>query len=253
MKSSFLTIVLSGRIGLLALLLSMSFAVLAQDAWTVAVQRNDTDVLAKLLDTQAADRIDARAPDGKTALMAAAAAGAPKLLARLIAAGADPATANFKGAPAIIYAAWKGNPDVVRALIAQQVSLEHAASNGWTAMTMASAKGNVEAIRALIKADALIDPPDVYGWTPLMRAANLGRLNVVRVLVREGNASVTRYNASRQTALHLAAAAGHQEIYEFLVAAGANPEAVDGQGQKARDIVEARVSSSSQRMREFRK
>ena len=215
------------------------FTAIAQDAWTIAVQRNDTETLTKLLDAQAADQIDARAPDGKTALMAAAAGGAPKLPARLIAAGADPATANYKGAPAIIYAAWKGNPEVVRTLIAQRVSLEHAASNGWTAMTMASAKGNVDAIRVLMNANAVIDPPDVYGWTPLMRATNLGRLNVVKVLVNEGKASVTRYNASRQTALHLAASAGHREIYEFLIQAGADPSVVDGQGQSAKEIAVA--------------
>jgi ankyrin repeat protein len=239
MKFSFRPFVSCCRFGLVALLLSASCAVLAQDAWTVAVQRNDVQALEKMLDAQTADQIDARAPDGKTALMAAAAGGAPKLLARLIAAGADPATANFKGAPAIIYAAWKGNPQVVQVLIEQRVSLEHAASNGWTAMTMASAKGNVDAIRVLIKAKALIDPPDVYGWTPLMRAANLGRLNVVKVLVSEGKASLTRYNASRQTALHLAAAAGHREIYEFLVLKGADVDAVDGRGRTAGGIAEA--------------
>lgn len=211
----------------------------AQDEWIMAVQRNDTAALTQMLkDQQANGQIDARAPDGKTALMAAAAGGAPKLLNRLIDAGADPATPNFKGAPALIYAAWKGNPSVLQILIRQRVSLEHAASNGWTAMTMASAKGNVDAIRVLIKARAQIDPPDVYGWTPLMRATNLGRLKVVQVLVKEGNASLSRYNASRQTALHLAAAGGYNAIYDFLLAAGADPDAPDGRGQTPREIAQ---------------
>ncbi len=242
MKSMIRLAGVGARFVCLVFAIGLCTTVFAQDNWIVAVQRNDTAALTRMLaDQRVKGQVDARASDGKTALMAAAAGGAPQLLKRLIDAGADPATANFKGAPALIYAAWKGNPKVLQTLIAQRVSLEHAASNGWTALTMASAKGNVDAIRVLLKARAKIDPPDVYGWTPLMRAVNLGRLNVVQVLVKEGNASLTRINASRQTALHLAAAAGHNAIYSYLIDAGADPDVRDGRGQTPREIAQRTI------------
>ena len=93
------------------------------------------------MDQSVAGAIDARANDGKTALMAAAAAGDVALLSRLLAAGADPAAVNFKGASALMYGAWHGSEVVLSQLIGRKVPLEQSASNGWTAMTMAAAKG----------------------------------------------------------------------------------------------------------------
>ena len=192
-----------------------------EDPWRHAIARNQVADLSRLLDGQARDgAIDARASDGKTGLMAAAAAGAPALLKRFLEAGANPSAVNFKGASALIYGAWNGNETALQLLIDRKVPLEQAASNGWTAMTMAAAKGNVAAIRLLLSARARVDPPDVYGWTPLMRASNLGRLQAARILVQEGKASLDWFNASGQTALHLAA----------------RTDIVDGQGNTAASI-----------------
>jgi ankyrin repeat protein len=205
--------------------------------WQQAIARNQVDVLSGMLAAQQrAGAIDARAGDGKTGLMAAAAAGAPDLLKRFLDAGADPAAVNYKGASAVIYGAWNGNVEALQILLDQDVPLEQAASNGWTAMTMAAAKGNVAAIRLLLAAQAQVDPPDVYGWTPLMRASNLGRINAARVLLDEGKASVDWFNASGQTALHVAAAAGHRKLYEMLLSRGASADIADGQGNTAATI-----------------
>lgn len=218
--------------------LAIAGPALADDnAWQRAIARNQVTDLSRLLDGQLdAGTIDARASDGKTGLMAAAAAGAPALLKRFLEAGADPSAINFKGASALIYGAWNGNETALQLLIDRNVPLEQAASNGWTAMTMAAAKGNVAAIRLLLAARARVDPPDVYGWTPLMRASNLGRLNAARVLVEEGKANLDWFNASGQTALHVAAAAGHRQLYDMLITLGARSDIVDGQGNTAASI-----------------
>ncbi|UCE32591.1 MAG: ankyrin repeat domain-containing protein, partial [Burkholderiales bacterium] len=184
--------------------------------------------------------IDQRVHQGKTALMAAAAAGDVKLLERLIDAGADPKSSNDKGASVLIYAAWRGDPEVVSALIARGVDLEKKASNGWTAVTMAAAKGHNEAIRLLLAAGARVDSPDVYGWTPLMRATDLGRTGAVTVLVREGKARIGAMNAAGQTALHVAAAGGRGDLYRLLVHLGADPEHEDARGTTAAEIARRR-------------
>ncbi|MGB7300972.1 MAG: ankyrin repeat domain-containing protein [Burkholderiaceae bacterium] len=241
----------AGPIGLMAIFLGLLAAPMFSPTtaaqvqpphknWLVAVQRNQTAQLHSGLAAQIrAGAVDARAVDGKTALMAAAAAGDPVLLGHLIDGGADPAAVNYKGASGLIYAAWSGNTEVLQKLIDARVPLEQAASNGWTAMTMASAKGRVASVRLLLRVGAQVDPPDVYGWTPLMRACNLERDAVARVLIDEGRASLTRINASGKTALHLAAATGNRGLYEMLVRRGADPETADSMGLTAKAILEA--------------
>lgn len=231
---------LAARLGLAMMLFWMIGIIsshAADPAWQRAVARNQIAVLDRLLGVQErAGRVDERAADGKTGLMAAAAAGNAALLRRFVQAGADPFAVNAKGASALLYAAWRGDVDTVGLLIALGLPLEQAASNGWTAMTMAAAKGHVAAIRQLLSAQARVDPPDVYGWTPLMRACNLGRAEVAQVLVTEGGADLARANASGQTALHLAAAAGHRQLYELLRSLGARDDPRDANGHTPASI-----------------
>ncbi|MFM1892395.1 MAG: hypothetical protein RLZ44_1472 [Pseudomonadota bacterium] len=219
------------------LLWSVALPAAAETLWARAVRTNDTTTLAQLLPQQRLP--DEPARDGKTALMAAAAAGDLVLLRRLLAAGADPHAVNSKGASALIYAAWGGAAAAVAELLARAVALEQTASNGWTALTMAAAKGHVECVRLLLAAGARVDPPDVYGWTPLMRAADRHRDGVVEVLVRDGGASLTAGNAQGQTALHAAAAAGNRSTYALLLQLGADPERRDFAGHSPRDVVAA--------------
>ncbi len=158
------------------------------------------------------------------------------MVRELVAGGANPAAINQKGASTLMYAAWGGDESTVTALLSYQVPLEQAASNGWTAMTMAAAKGHAGAVRLLLDAGAAVDPRDVHAWTPLMRASDLGRMDVIRLLVGTGRADLSLINTRGQTALHLAAAAGHLQIYEWLVAAGADPNRADFSGRTPAQI-----------------
>ncbi|MGH1360354.1 MAG: ankyrin repeat domain-containing protein [Burkholderiaceae bacterium] len=207
--------------------------------WIRAIEQNDAVRLGLLFGRRqkAGLPTDVRNPKGKTALMAAAAAGNIEVFKLLVAGGADPGATNIKGASTLMYAAWRGDPEIVAELLARQVPLNQAASNGWTAMTMAAAKGNARAIRLLIDAGAMVDSRDVYAWTPLMRASNLGRLEAARLLVRHGAAELGLINTSGQTALHLAAAAGHRELYQLLVRAGADPSQADFRGKTPAQMI----------------
>lgn len=209
--------------------------------WTDAIGRNDVDSLADLLSIWPKQDLPTgrRNGKGKTALMAAAAAGDAGLVRRLLAAGADPAATNVKGASTLMYAAWRGDTQTIAQLLARGVSLEQQASNGWTAMTMAAAKGHEAALAQLLDAGAQVDVRDVYAWTPLMRACNLGRLRAVKVLVGAGAAAVGLINTRGQTALHLAAAANQPAIYALLLAAGADSGQADFAGRTPAQIAAA--------------
>lgn len=212
-----------------------------QEQWQIGINQNDTVRLSGLLDAhlRAGGKPDVRNRKGKTALMAAAAGKDRALFERLLAAGADPAAINVKGASTLIYAAWGGDTKILALLLDQGVPLEQAASNGWTAVMMAAAKGHERGLELLLAAGAIADSRDVYGWTPLMRASNLGRTAAARSLINTGDAQVNAFNTKGQTPLHLAAAGKHRTLYEFLLAAGADPEQVDFKGRTAGQIASA--------------
>jgi ankyrin repeat protein len=204
--------------------------------WTRAIQKNAVSDIRALLTDQ--PDLDQPASDGKTALMAAAAAGDAALLEKLLQAGADPQRLNHKLASALVYAAWGGSPAVVRLLLAHQIDIDQRATNGWTALTMAAAKGHDQVVRMLILKGATVDVRDVHGWTPLMRAVDRRRDEAVRVLVEAGGAAPEVVNMRGQTALHIAAAAGNRSTYELLIALGCNPQQRDFNGETPSNIAE---------------
>lgn len=210
--------------------------VYAADAarWTVAIQKNAVSDIRALLKDQ--PDLNQPASDGKTALMAAAAAGDAALLEKLLQAGADPRRLNHKLASALVYAAWGGNPAVVRLLFARQIDIDQRATNGWTALTMAAAKGHAQIVRMLILEGAQADVRDVHGWTPLMRAVDRHRDEAVRVLIEAGGAAREAVNMRGQTALHIAAAAGNRSTYELLIALGCSSEQRDFNGETPSNI-----------------
>ena len=128
---------------------------------------------------------------------------------------------------------------------------------GASPLWMAAQIGNVKAMRVLLASGA--DPllPTQQGTTPLMAAAGVGRLiawkdehklsameenrnnlEAVQLLWELGGNQINAAGQNGWTALHGAAYTGENDIVKFLVAKGANLNAMDNYGQTPLSIVE---------------
>jgi ankyrin repeat protein len=152
-------------------------------------------------------RADARDVAGATPLFVAAEAGADAACAALLAAGAALETRTTAGEGAAYIAALKGRTDAARVLLAA-----------------------AEARR--LPADALAN---IDGWTPLMAAAVAGRAGMLQ-LCTSLCGGLDGTNRFGQTALHLAARRGSDELCELLVRAGASARVRDERGAAPADV-----------------
>lgn len=95
---------------------------------------------------------------------------------------------------------------------------------GSTALHCAAANGNLELVMLLVEKGAHLNLHDKFGNTALTFAARYGKTEIVRYLLQrfaaQGNKScITAVDARGRTALHRAAAKGHEDIVEMLLAA----------------------------------
>ncbi|MEE4638770.1 MAG: ankyrin repeat domain-containing protein [Wenzhouxiangella sp.] len=223
------------RSAILAGLLLIS-GILAADQptdWHDAIRINEIDTLRKLL-PQRAD-VDEANEHGKTALMAAAAAGDAELLEQLLAAGADPKATNNLDGTVLMYAVGSGDRQIVERLLAARVGVDGQASNGWSAIMMAAAKDFGDLVGLLAAAGANPNLPDIYGWSPLMRAAYEGHQAAVEALLARPELDLDQRNRNGQNALHLAVIAGRAEMVERLLASGL-PQVNDVNGHTPHSI-----------------
>ena len=202
-------------LGIALLLIGLASSTALADEWADAIRTNDLDTIKALYITQT--DIDRPNEHGKTALMAAAAAGDAQLVDALIARGADPAATNHLGGAVLMYAVGSGSRSIVERLLSADIPVDAQASNGWTAMMMAAAKDQGALITLLDEASANPNTPDIYGWTPLMRAAYENNQSAVAALLSLATLEVDQLNRNEQNALHLAVIAGHTEMVETLL------------------------------------
>ena len=222
-----------------------------------AVERDDVE-LAELLLTAGA-RVSAPTREGVTPLRLAAINGSARMIGRLIRSGADPnAPLTPAGDTALMLAARTGKSDAIRLLLEARADV-NARENwgGTTALMWAVAQGHAEAARLLIAAGADVNARSHYvaaangrgfegrtpvasrtdekveefasGWlTPLMFASRDGGLDLVRILVGAG-ADVDAVAGDGKTALALAIFNGNYDVASFLVENKADVNKPDAQ------------------------
>ena len=151
-----------------------------------AAKRGDQAAVRALL-AQKAD-VNARQPDGGTALHWAVWHEDVELAAMLLRAGANPNPANLTGATPLQLAAVNGNAAIIELLLKAGVDANAPLSKyNDTALMLAARTGKPEAIRVLLEHGADVNARETWGGTTaLMWAASEKHPAVVQMLAARG-------------------------------------------------------------------
>lgn len=150
-----------------------------------------------------------------------------ELIKELVRLGADVNEQdNNSQAPLYVVAVGSGseNTAIVKLLLDSGADVNDDDVFGFTALHCAAANGNLELVMLLAEKGAHLSLHDKNGNTALAFASQFGKTDVVRYLLQrfaaQGNEScITAVDTRGRTALHRAAAKGHEDIVEMLLAA----------------------------------
>jgi ankyrin repeat protein len=252
--------VICGCSVLAMLLFVQTFAVASSDLADAAMNRNKTAVRSLLQ-----KKADVNAPqvDGTTALHWAVRADDLETADLLIRAGANVAAANRSGVTPLRLAATNGTAAMVEKLITAGADPNASLSQfGDTALMLAARTGRVDSVKMLLDHGAQVNAIETWGGTtPLMWAVADGHLETVKILIARGasvNArsyfvpsahgrgfegatpeppkpghAVEELAGGWMTPLMFAAREGDLEIARTLIAAGADLNAIAGDGKDA--------------------
>ena len=151
-------------------------------------------------------------------------AGDRKGALALIASGANVNATQPDGSTPLHWAVYRVDRELVTALLRRGAKADVVNKYGASALTEATRVANIELAGMLLEAGASANVTNGDGQTPLMLAARSGVVPMAKLLVQHG-ADVNRREQYRdQSALMWAAAEGHAEMVEFLVAQKAELE-----------------------------
>ena len=183
--------------------------------------------------------------------------------AMLLDRGADVTQSDQYGMTALHYAVEMNKPSLLRALLKRDADpnarltqglpfrrgdyVGREAYDGASPFWLAARLGNVEMMRELLDAGADPELRQAWGVTPTMVAAGVTQtdsrianeeklIKALELLVLEIKTDIHSVDRSGQTAVHGAANVSGNEIIKFLVAEGADPEAVDSRGRTPHDV-----------------
>lgn len=192
--------------------------------------------VAETLIAHGAD-VFAKLPNGQTPMHFAAWTGKTEMVRLLLSKGVGPNYSDGAEAGPLIGALFGGHTETVRALLDAGADVHQKDTNGRTAVfASASGHGSAEMARMLIDKGAEVDLADRNGITPLALAVQNDLAEVAEALIKTG-ADVNRPSGTfRWTALHAAAVRGNNKMSELLLAAGADPNPADGEGNTPLDL-----------------
>jgi ankyrin repeat protein len=203
------------------LLASLSASRAADDVRLVVAARNSDEQAVRALLKERVD-VNARQPDGATALAWAANRDDLQTADLLIAAGANVNAANDYGVTPLSLACLNGSAAMVEKLLKARANPDSALLSGETALMTCARTGNMNAVKSLIARGANVNAHESrHGQTALMWAVEQEHLEAAQALVEHG-ADVNTRSEGGFTALLFAAQQGDLEMVKMLLAAGAN-------------------------------
>ncbi|KAK6365891.1 general transcription repressor [Exophiala oligosperma] len=156
------------------------------------------------------------------ALCKASERGHAEIVELLLDNGADIEASDRELTPLMEASTLKNNIEVVRLLLNRGADVN--GGRGYdTPLTFAAGNGYIEVVRELLAAGA--DPNKMMndGYSAARAAAAEGRLDFLKLLMEHG----ANINVPTSPALPIAASMGHKEVFEHLLASGADIEARD--------------------------
>jgi len=152
--------------------------------------------------------------------------GRPDAVMTLLANGADPRAVDHEGNTALHHAARSSDPGVAALLRDAAADVDALNVDGLSPLGIACAAGNWRLAKFLLERGAKPEPAG--GQPALLSAAGTEEDDAAGVqLLLKQKAKVDARDAHGRSALHEAAFAGHLEIVEALLNAGADPAAID--------------------------
>ncbi len=159
------------------------------------------------------------------ALVTAAQGGHTAVVELCLSNGADIDARDEYVETALHKAAERGHAEIIGLLLARRPKVDRRNINGWTPLMRAAGDGHKEAVQQLLRAGANVNAKTEYGEeTPLSWAAGRGHLEVVDLLLKSGAQMVRK---GRYRPLACAARDGHVAVVERLCDAGAALEDED--------------------------
>jgi ankyrin repeat protein len=189
------------------------------------------DAVVQVLIEKGSD-VNAKTPDGMTALLFAAQGGHDTAVQALLGRGAAIGATNDIGRTALMVAAERGHAAVLQTLLARGAAVNAKGHDGATALMLASQHGRAAAVRVLLAAGADVNARDDTGQSALSVAAWKGHWEVVQLLL-DSRADVNGRNDEGATPLSNAAENGHEAMVQALLAKGADVHAKNTYGVTA--------------------
>ena len=174
---------------------------------------------------------------GRTVLHSAAFGGHLLLTQHLVGQGADLEAIDKCGRTALHSSVTSRHLSVAQYLVVQGANKDAADIYGNTALHDSAGQGRVSLVRYLHQQGADVEKVNTKGQTPLHIAAQKDELEVMQYLLEEGGADRNKATTDTQdTALHIAAAEGHDEIVACLFTHLADLTARNRDGQLPIDV-----------------
>lgn len=183
------------------------------------------EILRLLVDSGAP--LNARGENGNTAIMAATYGRHLRAIEYLLTKGADISIPCNEGSFPLYCACQIGYADALELLLSGGACADinrQMSSTGGTPIMAASNFKHIDCVRVMLEAGADVSHKNPHGFTALLMAKDFESMK----LLIEGGASVQDVDCHGQNVLHKGVALGFSpEAFSYLIAAGADPYAVD--------------------------